>query len=146
MPKPSRPNPAKLLEKHIVKQVRDYMLHRGWRYVRIHPIVMPGMFSAGEPGQPDALFLYYREHGAALALWIEFKGPNDRRGCRCEPGKICKTCRQKQWHERERARGGRVWVVDDLDWFLGEYEAHYGYLHSGETGRGQLDLLATVKI
>jgi len=134
-----------ILERQVTKQIVDYMLHRGWRPVRLHPIVAPGTFSAGEPGQPDYLFLRYLDGGACLALWVEFKSPNDKRRCNCRPdGKRCPVCRQKAWHDRERQRGAAVWVVADLQAFLGEYERLYGWLHSGEAGRGQLDLLAGV--
>ena len=134
---------SNLLEKHITKQVRDYLAARGWRPVRMHPVVTPGMFSAGEPGQPDYLFLHYRGR-AALVLWIEFKGPKDRRRCVCRGGdkNLCAVCRQQAWHDRERLRGATVWVVSDIAEFIAEYERVYGWLHFGDAARGQLDLLA----
>jgi hypothetical protein len=131
------------LEKHVVKQVRDFLAYRGWRPVHTGVIAGPG-FSMGEPGRPDYLFLYYQEAGCALALWVEMKSPNDKRRCNCAAGKLCKVCRQKIWHDRERMRGAVVWVVSDFDAFAAAYEASYGWLHSGATGRGQLDLLAGV--
>lgn len=135
---------AKLLERQIQKQVKDYLRFRGWRPVRTHFAYAPGTFSSGEPGMPDYLFLRYLDDGRALALWIEFKTPQDRRRCTCQPGesKPCPVCRQKAWHARERARGASVWVVYDLDAFVLEYESRYGWLHTGDEAMGQLDLLA----
>ena len=137
-------NPApKLLEKAITRQVCDFLRARGWRPIRTGVVAGPG-YSLGEPGCADYLFLHYQEAGCALALWVEMKSPNDKRRCTCAPGKTCKPCRQKLWHQRERARGGVVWVVADFDAFAAAYDEAYGWLHSGEAARGQLDLLAGV--
>lgn len=133
-----------LLEKDIARAFCDYLRARGWRTVRTNVVAGPG-YTIGEPGMPDYLMLFYQPSGVALCLWVEYKGPNDKRRCTCQPGKLCKPCRQKAWHTRERARGAVVWVVDDVQWAIDEYERTYGWLHSGETGRGQLNLLAGVK-
>jgi hypothetical protein len=111
--------PVKLLEKHVVGQVRDFLELHGWRPVRMQQTVVPSAFRTGEPGQPDYLFLRYLggRAGAAAALWIEFKRPSGR------PGK-----NQPEWHARERGRGGLVWTVDSFDSFLACYEAHFSWL------------------
>jgi hypothetical protein len=139
------PNPLKLIEADIARQCRDFMRARSWRHVRTQFAFSPGSFSTGEPGMADSLFLRYMDNGAALATWVEFKSPNDKRRCNCGPGRQCKLCRQRAWQERERARGAVVWVVDDLQEFIERYEAAYGWLHRADTGRGQLDLLAGAK-
>ena len=136
--------PVKVLEKDIARQVCDFLRARGWRPIRTNVVAGPG-YGIGEPGMPDYLMLHYQPNGRALVLWIEFKGPNDKRRCTCQPGKQCKPCRQKAWHVRERQRGASVAVVDDLQWFIDEYEKAYGWLHTGDTGRGQLNLLAGVQ-
>jgi hypothetical protein len=126
---------GELLERQVTQQVKEYLLYRGWRPVRMQRTVLPGSFQSGEPGQPDYIFLHYlpdcKPATACLALWIEFKRPK---------GKLRDG--QPEWHARERHRGGTVWVVDDLDWFLELYERTFGWLHSGDAAIGQLDLLA----
>ena len=132
--------PTKLLEKHVSAQVRDFLKFRQWRSVRTQFAFAPGSFQTGEPGMADYLFLRYLENGLALALWIELKGPNDQRKCRCEVDKVCKLCRQTAWQERERVRGARVWVVSNIEDFERQYYAEFGWLHS-DAGIGQMDLL-----
>lgn len=112
-------SPLKLLERHVVGQVRDFLELHGWRPIRMQQTVVAGAFRAGEPGQADYLFLHYLggRPGAAAALWVEFKCPDGRLGRN-----------QPEWHEREWARGGLVWTVDDFDRFRVEYEAHFGWL------------------
>lgn len=139
-------SPVKILEKQITEQVRDFLKYRGWRPVRTQFAFSPGSFQTGEPGMADYLFLRGTGPSVALALWIEFKGPRDKRRCTCAVGKQCKQCRQKAWQERERQRGFTVWVVDDFEWFAGEYARVYGWLHSGDQARGQLDLLTGVAV
>jgi hypothetical protein len=139
------PSGPKILEKQVAQQVRDFLRFRGWRIVRTQFAFSPGSFSTGEPGMADDLALRFmdRDRAIALALWLEYKGPNDRRRCTCQPGsgKPCKVCRQLQWHQRERARGAVVWVVDDFSFFAELYEKHFGWLHSGDAAVGQLSLL-----
>ena len=128
---------GQLLEKEVTQQVKDYLLYRGWRPVRMMRTAIPGAFSVGEPGMPDFLFLRYldcRPTCAALALWVEMKRPD---------GKLREG--QPEWHARERARGATVWVVDDFEWFEGLYHKHFGWLHSGDAAAGQLDLLAELR-
>lgn len=137
----------KLLEKDIAKQIKDFLQARGWRIVRTQFAATPGMFSTGEPGMCDVLAIRYMPVAAAparcLACWIEFKGPNDQRQCRCRPGekKICKVCRQSAWQKREKDQGAMVVVADSLSKFEGDYEFYFGFLHRGEQARGQLELL-----
>lgn len=134
---------AALLEKDVAKQVRDFMAARGWRAVRTQFAATPGMFSTGEPGMPDYCFIRYMPATAvparSLVVWCEVKSPNDKRGCRCRPGdkKPCKVCRQKRWHERERALGAVVIVVDDIEWFECDYNKAFGFLHRDEPAAAQ---------
>ena len=130
----------KLLEKDVSKQVKDFLKARGWRPVRTQFAFSPGSFATGEPGMPDWLFLRYEAPGRGLILWVEVKGPNDQRKCRCQPGdrKPCKVCRQRLWHERERGLGASVCVVEDIELFSAAYERSYGHLHCGEEAKGQL--------
>lgn len=129
---------VKLLEKHVSKQVVDFLRAHGWRAVRTQFAFAPGSFTTGEPGMPDWCFIRYMpvdfHPSRALVMWVEVKGPNDQRKCRCGPGerKPCKVCRQHQWQDRERARGAVVVVVSDLDWFIAEYEKAFGFLHRDE--------------
>lgn len=138
-----KPQP-KILERDVAKQVKDFLeQHRGWRAVRSQFAFVPGAFQTGQPGMPDWLFLRYGDNGTAHVLWIEVKGPNDKRRCQCRPGdrKVCKVCRQAAWAERERKLGARVWVVSDFDQFAVDYEREYGHLHRGEQAVGQLSLI-----
>lgn len=134
-----------LSESAVSAQVRSFMEAHGWRSIRMQRTVIPGMFQTAEPGCPDFLFLRYNESGSAYALWCEIKSPTDRRSCRCLQNrgtrKRCTVCDQKQWQEREKARGARLVVVDDFDWFADQYERAYGWLHKGETARGQMELI-----
>jgi hypothetical protein len=150
--------PRPLLESDITKQVKDFMLARGWRAIRNQRTVVPGQFSSCEPGTPDFTFLRYvgtRDYPSlALVLWVELKR-KDARGktvtakCRCATKTAKQRCTfhdQLNWRERER-RGGVVWTsVDDIEWFIEQYQIHYGWLHSGPAARGQLDLLAELSV
>ena len=141
-----------LSESQVSKQVRDFMEARGWRCLRFQRTVIPGAFSSAEPGCPDLSFTRYLDckvTGAALVLWLEMKSATDRRSCRCLQNqgtrKRCTVCDQKNWHQRERLRGATVWVVSDFSWFEELYFKHFGWLHSGDSAVGQLDLLAGLK-
>lgn len=131
---------AKLVERDVTKQVRDFLVLRGWRYIRMQRSVAPGSFSTGEPGMADYLFVRYfhdrpmAHYGVALHLWVEFKSPTGRVGPH-----------QTEWQKREVARGGAVWIVDDVAWFADEYHKRFGWLHSGDAARGQLDLLGELQ-
>lgn len=115
----------KLVERDVVAQVVPYLTNRGWRAVRMQRTVMPGQFQAGEPGMPDYLFVFYGG-GSAFGrriLWIEFKGPNDKRKCKCKgAGRECTICAQAEWKRKEQIRGGTVLTVSDLDEFIAWYE------------------------
>lgn len=133
-----------LSEADVAKQVKDFLVWRKWRAVRMQRTVVPGQFQTGEPGIPDFLFLRYLPDGVTLTLWVEFKKPTDRRGCRCRPGKttLCTQCAQAKWKERERRLGAVVVEVSDLDAFHRWYDREYGWLHTGKSGVGQLQLEA----
>src|SRR5262249_15414943 len=138
-----------LNEAQVTSQVKGFLESHGWRAVRNQRTVVAGAFQSGEPGMPDFLFLRYLENGVCLALWIELKAKSDRRACRCSQivgtRRRCTVCDQKAWRERERARGAKVWRVDDIEVFIRDYDEFYGWLHAGSSARGQLDLLAEVK-
>jgi hypothetical protein len=123
------------------------MVSRGWRPVRTQFAFVQGAMQTGEPGMPDMLFLRPNpgSYGGVLAVWVEFKSPNSKNVCRCEPGRLCRRHKQEKWHQTERARGFVVWSgVDDVDWFVDQYQQRFGWLHSGDRARGQLDLLSEV--
>jgi hypothetical protein len=133
----SKKPPAKLLEKQVTEQVRDYLKYRGWRAIRMQRTVVPGAFQSGEPGMPDYLFLRYlppAKGTLALTLWIEFKAPGGK------PREL-----QSAWHYRERLRGATVWVIADFDCFAEQYQKKFAWLHSGDSAIGQMDLLTGVK-
>ena len=141
--------PTGLTEADVTGQVRDFMEAKGWRSVRMQRTIVPGQFSTCEPGTADFLFLYYCRK-AALALWVELKKPRARMACKCIQNrgsrKRCTFCDQINWRAKERARGAVVWSgVDEIGAFIDSYEKTYGWLHAGDTGRGQLDLLAGIK-
>jgi len=141
--------PTGLTEADVTSQVRDYMEAKGWRSVRMQRTIVPGQFSTCEPGTADFLFLYYSRK-AALALWVELKKPKARMYCKCLQNrgtrKRCTYCDQINWRAKERARGAVVWAgVDNIADFIAAYDKTYGWLHSGDSARGQLDLLAGVK-
>lgn len=137
------PRRPKILERDIAKQVKDFLEWRGWRLVRTQFAFVPGSFQTGEVGMPDSIALLYRPDGTAHVLWLEIKGPNDKRRCQCRAGdkRTCKVCRQHAWADRERKRGARVWVVSDLGEFSAEYQRIYGHLHCGAGAVGQLHLI-----
>jgi hypothetical protein len=120
---------AKLLERQVTKQIRDYMKARGWRPIRMQRTVMPGQFQTGEPGIPDYLFVRYLRPGIATALWIELKRPG---GGKLRP-------QQREWISRELQRGALVWIVDDFDEFCAAYSGTFGWLH----GKNFSNLLGT---
>ena len=142
-----------LSESQLSRTVRDFMEAHGWRCIRFQRTVIPGAFSSAEPGCPDFGFVKYlpssKVPAATLVLWLEMKSATDRRSCRCLQNqgtrKRCTVCDQKKWHQRERLRGATVWVVDDFEFFEDLYQQHFGWLHSSDSGIGQLDLLSGIK-
>lgn len=137
-----------LKENDVQKAVCGFLRAQGWRIVRTQFSFVQGAMATGEPGMPDVIALYplRKDYASVLGIWLEFKSPNAKLNCRCEVGKKCRLCRQKDWHERERARGFVVWSgVDDTQWFIDTYQSKFAWLHSGDQARGQLDLLAEAK-
>lgn len=140
----------KISEAHIQQTVTQFMELDGWRHFRTDPVsdratvaairtavrrlLIPKtyadlIFAAidrcirgkgfGEPGMPDDLFIRYGTtnedwprwaKSPAELMWIEFKAP----------GKLPEA-HQLAWHDVERARGGLVKVVDDIDGYIAWY-------------------------
>src|SRR5450755_3556323 len=121
-----KPATADLLEKHVSRQVRDFLEARGWRIVRNNVTKFPGgsgrWVQVGEPGMPDYQAIKYLPHksGAALVLWIELK--RNRRGRMGED--------QVKWGDLETRRGAIVLRVDDIDDFMDLYEKQFGWVHT----------------
>jgi hypothetical protein len=119
----------KLTEADVTKQCKDWLEARGWRGVRMNRGLMKragGATSFGEPGQPDWLFLLYRQSNEALAcaIWIEFKRPGVDARCICAtkpPRKRCTACDQAHWKMTERARSAEVWTIHSFE----EFSEHY---------------------
>lgn len=132
----------KLQERDIRKQGCDFLKAHGWRNVRTQFAFAPGSFSTGEPGMADDLFLRYEVPCRAWVLWVEWKTPTDRRRCMCRPGenKLCRQCRQKQWARREEQLGATVLYVSNFEELALWYDRTFGFLHRGDTGRGQLEM------
>jgi hypothetical protein len=146
-----------LKEADVVAQVKGFLEAHSWRAVRMNRGTMQGysgMVQFGENGMADYQFIRYvgtRDvPSLTLVLWIEFKRPKAKTSCRCATKTAKQRCTfhdQLAWRERERRRGGVVWTgVDDIDWFIEQYQIHYGWLHSGPAARGQLDLLAGLSV
>lgn len=135
MPKPAKPeSPAKALERDVTQRVKDFLVARGWRPIRMQRTVMPGSFQTGEPGMSDYLFVQYLDDGACLCFWVEFK--QQGRALRPE---------QSTWIERERKRGAVCEVVDDFATFAAWYEVGYSWLHTADGPKpGQVDMFAGV--
>ena len=125
----------KMIERDVAAQGKDFLTLRGWRMVRTQFAFTPGAFSTGEPGMADALFIRYMPSpevpARCLCLWVEWKGPRDKRTCQCRPGerKICKVCRQQRWQANERLRGALVWQVSSLEQLERLYGQQFGFLH-----------------
>ena len=127
-----------MLEKDVQKQIIDFLSLRGWRFYRTHFAHIPGANSAGELGAPDGIVTRYMPTpevpARCMTWWLEFKGPRDQRTCQCKLDKkgktvLCKVCRQKKWHERERQRGALVIQTSSLDAFAAWYDVQFGWLH-----------------
>ncbi len=101
-------------EAQIQQQCRDYLALDGWRLVVTDPPHIRGL-GVSEPGMPDDLMIRYQypcrgigcsgEHCGTIdcvdaeLLWIEYK-------CKRPGSKAAQH--QKDWHDRERARGALV--------------------------------------
>jgi hypothetical protein len=123
--KPPQVKPPNLLEREVSRQIRDFMMAKGWRAFRQQRIIIPGTFATGEKGMPDFRFVYYlrikEKVGLVVELWVELKrskggvlGPN-----------------QVKWIADERDRGACVWIVDDFAEFAELYQKRFAWLHSG---------------
>jgi hypothetical protein len=146
----------KLTESDVTAQVVSFFQHHSWHAIRMNRglVSMPygGVVQFGEPGMPDYQFVRYyptaRHPASALVVWCELKATGKKAQCRCRTKKArqrCTSCDQRAWRERERQAGAAVWVVDSIDWVMEEYDRVFGFLHSGESARGQMDLLAGVR-
>ena len=98
----------------------------GWRAIRTDPVSDRSRGKGfGEVGMPDYLFIRYQcvavlndtnetidvEPPCCQVLWVEFKAP----------GKY-ETKSQRDWHIKERTRGGFVLVVSGVDDFREWYK------------------------
>lgn len=119
---------AKLLEREVTRQVRDFLKGHGWRPIRMQRTVMPGQFQTGEPGIADYLFLRYLKPGLGAILWVELKRPG---------GKI--RPQQREWALKECSRGARVWFVEDVAELESVYAREFGWLHDGRLP-GQIEM------
>lgn len=130
-------NNAKLLspktiepsEADIQKACNDLLILDGWRIVVTDPKHLRGL-GVSEPGMPDNQYIRYKLHGYnrpthtertlyqewAQVMWIEWKR-RDRysKKKRCWiPTKAGE--RQREWHQRERARGALTLIAgEDFD-------------------------------
>ncbi len=110
----------KITEAQLSRLVSDFLKLDGWRVLKQEPLSRAGGGRyAGELGMPDLLALRYKypppaanAHEECQALWLEIK----RAGQKPKPHQLA-------WHERERALGAEVWVVDDFDAFKEKYLA-----------------------
>lgn len=121
--KQKKPLPAwKIAEREVTKDFKAFMADQGWRLVRnqVSKVATPyGAFQTGEDGMPDFTAVFYLDvgSGATVTLWCELKAP----GKSLRPSQI-------EWHAKERAKGGRVVVIDDVPLFAGWYAKHFGWL------------------
>lgn len=146
LPGHSKRKPTDMIEKHVVKQISDFMELRGWRRFRnsVGKAMgfTGGVVSFGEVGMPDLRFaMYFAEPmGASLNIWVEVKRPGAVDTCRCAVGdKVCRTCHQKKWRRDERLRKAVVVRVDNLVDFETWYNSKFSWLHTGDfVGQGRL--------
>jgi hypothetical protein len=120
----SKPNSSRtkpLSEAHIQATCTAWLELDGWRCVRTDMPHLRGL-GVSEPGMADHQFIRYANENPyqrvpggyrgdrqdykprqwAEVLWVEFK----KRGGNAEQ-------HQKDWHAKERARGGLVWVLGE---------------------------------
>lgn len=104
--------PKALSEKQIQATCDDFMILDGWRIIKTDLPHLRGL-GVQERGMPDRCYIRYSESGIAPTtmrawsgaatsevLWVEFKA---RKGV---VGR-----HQSEWHWKEQARGGIVWVA-----------------------------------
>jgi hypothetical protein len=123
------PKPAKLLEKEVTGQIRDFLKVKGWRALRMNPtVVMQGRVLPGETGIPDYFFVKYIKPGISATLWVELKRP----GGKLRPKQI-------EWIAKEQQRGATIWVVDSFTEFADAYSRSFSWLHDGRLP-GQMEM------
>jgi hypothetical protein len=121
-----KPATADLLEKHVSRQVRDFLEARGWRILRNGCTKFrdySGRWTQiGEVGAPDFLALKYldKSRGVAVALWIELK--------RSTRGRLSED--QAKWRDAETRLGAIVLRVDDVDDFMRLYDQRFAWIHT----------------
>lgn len=121
----ARTKPPALLERDTSKQVRDFMIAKGWRVFRVQRVLIPGAFATGEKGMPDFTFVRYLKQGKYPALtctlYVEMKR---------EKGGVVGP-HQVKWKKLEEERGGIVWTVDSFTLFVNRYDREFAWLHDG---------------
>lgn len=139
--------PSKLAEREVDAQIKGFLEFKGWRPKREQRTVIPGQFQTGEPGIPDRLFIHYltglkgKPIGLSLTLWVEMKRPGAKMRCNCRAGHTCTMHAQMNWRAKEEQRGGIVAQVESFADFVPWYEERFGWLHRGDRGQGQLEML-----
>lgn len=117
-----RQNQLRVTEADVQRAVVDMLAADGWRSIRTDPVSDRSRGKGfGEIGMPDYLFVRYdwdqrTRSGAARqtlseVMWIEFKAPDKY-----------ETKSQRDWHIKERTRGGFVLVVSGVDDFREWYK------------------------
>lgn len=111
--------PLKVKERDVSRTCVDYLQLRGWHCVRQNA----GPY--GGKGVADYVALHYRR---GESMWIEFKSPADRRGCRCATMRRgrCTSCLQAEFAQMVTGMGGRVMRVKSADEFFDWYERLFG--------------------
>lgn len=115
----------KLSEADVVRQVEDFLFHRGWRIYKTGygEITRDGRVvdTVGEEGMPDKCAVRYNSGRYCELIWLEFKRPK----CKGDSGgKLRKS--QVTWMAIERARGALCLVPDSIETFMAWYRAEIG--------------------
>ena len=107
-----------LSEAHIERTITGYLQLDGWRALKTNPTSNRARGKGfGEIGMADVLYLRYSSHKSVVAgassifqvelLWAEFKRITTQ-------GRTTKAApHQREWHERERARGAATLIVGE---------------------------------
>lgn len=108
-----------LSEAHIEATCTEWLSWDGWRAIETDPKHLRGL-GVSEPGIPDKLYLRYAYSApakhlvdymnpsfraradASQVMWIEWKRKGGKAGHK-----------QKEWHERERARGALTLIASE---------------------------------
>lgn len=149
---PQPPQPKRLLEAAVTKQIKDFLEAKQWRPIRMQSgkFLNPAgqMMTVGQRGMADWFFVYYLEKvrkGLSVTLWIEMKREGNKNRCDCvaraQAGKSgpCTPCAQRDWRAREEGRGALFGPGDSIDTFMEFYRDVLGWLHDGHVA-GQIDL------